>query len=838
MVRSHWTPARTQFRQLVNRGYVPPIPATARESVGVRNGRASGRGVSTAFCLGCSRYLSRLEGVVRTTQAWIRPGTGSLESILFCPLKTFDATSVETGSRTAARFTPCQFGVLLGLFILALFPDVASGTNSFFYRDFGVWAYPDATYHRECFWRGELPLWNPYNNCGLPFLAQWNPITLYPLSLIYLLLPLPWSLNLFCLIHLWLAGMGMHLLARRWTDNRFAASVAGMAYALNGLTLHSLMWPNNLAALGWLPLVVLFVERAWQTGGRWIVFAAIAGASQMLAGAPEIILLTWFAVLVFGATDLMRKSRPVSTIARRFGFLATMVALLCAIQLLPFLELMKLSQRTVAFGDSTWSMPAWGWANYLVPLFHQSKSVVGVYSQDAQQWTSSYYAGIGVVFLAAVAILRVRNGRVWILGVLALFALFLSMGEHSSLYRTVKSLFPQMGFFRFPIKFVVLVTFALPLLAAYGVQPFQKDTDRQRTTNRVIQIIWLGMLVAISGIVWVSHREPVVNENWSVTLHSGLSRCVFLTLIAGALLSLNRIQKPGVGDWIRWAVLVMIGLDAATHTPQQNPTVAAEALRPKTAALTGMPGLGEGRAMVTQEVQDFMDHAATANLMQYYLGQRRTLLANCNLIDRIPKTDGFYSLYLREEAQVQSVFRDFTNRFPSGLADFLGVSRISSSNDFFGWTTRSTAFPMITAGQRPIVADAATTLTALMNPQFDARAVVYLPEEDGRLLRATNRSEARIEITQMAAHRIEATVDSTTPGLVVAAQAFAPAWRAYVNGRAVPLFRANHAFQAIEVPEGHNAVTLLYRDWYLYAGTFISVLTLAAGIVVRVAPRR
>jgi len=50
-------------------------------------------------------------------------------------------------------------------------------------------------------------LLNPLNDFGLPFLAQWNTMTLYPGSLIYLLFPLSWSLGIFCLAHLFLGGM-------------------------------------------------------------------------------------------------------------------------------------------------------------------------------------------------------------------------------------------------------------------------------------------------------------------------------------------------------------------------------------------------------------------------------------------------------------------------------------------------------------------------------------------------------------------------------------------------------------------------------------------------------
>ncbi len=190
-------------------------------------------------------------------------------------------------------FTPGRFFALLALCLFAAFPEVVLGSHTFYYRDFGHFAYPLAHYHRDCFWRGEIPLWNPYNSCGLPHLAQWNTMCLYPGALIYLLGPMPWALGLFSLAHLMLAGAGAYQLAHHWTGNRFAASIAGLAFAFNGFTLHAVMWPNNVAALAWAPWLWLLVGRACKEGGRTILLAALVGAMQMLAGAPEVILFTW-----------------------------------------------------------------------------------------------------------------------------------------------------------------------------------------------------------------------------------------------------------------------------------------------------------------------------------------------------------------------------------------------------------------------------------------------------------------------------------------------------------------------------------------------------------------
>src|ERR1043165_9599711 len=126
---------------------------------------------------------------------------------------TPDATVPVAKASAAEWFTAHRFALLLALLICASFPDVVSGRGTFFHRDFSLFGYPLAAHLRESLWRGEVPLWNPLNYCGLPFLAQWNTLALYPLSLIYVILPLSWSLGAFCLGHLYLAGLGMYALA-------------------------------------------------------------------------------------------------------------------------------------------------------------------------------------------------------------------------------------------------------------------------------------------------------------------------------------------------------------------------------------------------------------------------------------------------------------------------------------------------------------------------------------------------------------------------------------------------------------------------------------------------
>src|SRR5205807_6329046 len=66
--------------------------------------------------------------------------------------------------------------------------------------------------------------------------------------------------------------------------------------------------------------------------------------------------------------------------------------------------------------------------------------------------------------------------------------------------------------------------------------------------------------------------------------------------------------------------------------------------------------------------------------------------------------------------------------------------------------------------------------------------------------------------------------EATGPSLVVLSQTWYPAWRAYVDREPVKLWRANYAFQALQVPAGIHHVQLVYSDRTFLAGVAASVL--------------
>lgn len=747
--------------------------------------------------------------------------------------------------------TPRRFALLLAALVIAAWPDVLLGTGSFGLRDFSVFGYPLAHYHRECFWRGEIPLWNPLNHCGLPFLAQWNTLTLYPGALLYLLPPLPWSLGLFLLAHLWLGGVGAYAVARRWTGHEPTAAVAGVTYAFHGLVQQSLMWPNNCAALGLLPWVVLTAESGMREGGRKLVLAALVGAMQMLTGAPEVILATW---LLVGLLAIVRAfsarpgtaeapARPTPQTDHRllspehFRLLAlvALVSLLAAAQLLPFLDLLAHSQRDAGYATGSWPLPATGPANLLVPLFNCHFMSTGLPAQPGQAWTATFYPGALVLVLAGLAALRVRRASVLALAAFGALALLLALGGNGPLYGLAKSLLP-LGVMRYPVKFVIPLTFILPLLAAWAVASLA-TTGLNR---RALAVAVGGALLAVAafgaiGWLW----PPVANDpsDRPRVLHSALASGVALVAGAGALVQM--LRAPGNRFW-PLALLVILCADLRLHcpglTPRVNPGVLAAGVPPAD-ALVPRPQLGAGRAVLHPRALLDLDGRMLPELDRTLLLQRQALFMNANLLEGIAKADGFFSLEPRATHEATLLLYAGTNGLRERLADFAGITHVNPPPNIFQWQHRSTALPLITAGQRAEFADEAATLNALASTNWNPREVVFLQAgemqssstanaNNGQQLPIAGAPGARVISSQWTTQRVECEVESPAPTLVVIAQSHYHPWQATVNGQPATILRANHAFQAVPVPAGRSTVRLEYVDRRFQLGVALSALGL------------
>jgi hypothetical protein len=720
---------------------------------------------------------------------------------------------------------PQWFALLLAAMVLIPFSDVLLGSSTFVVRDFGLFSMPVATFHRECFWRGEWPLWNPFSCCGTPFLAQFNTLSLYPLSLIYLLLPLTWSLPAFCLFHIYLAGMGMYFLARRWTGSPAGAALVGVVFAFNGLSLNFLMWPSHIATYSWIPWVILLVEMGWREGGTKMFAAPLAAGMQILAGGPETIAFTWLIVLTFAAAVCVREPSTFWTTARRLAVMGSLALCLAAAQLLPTIDLARHSHRDSHFARSDWAMPLWGWCNFLVPLFRTSP-MEQIVVQPGQYWTSSYYAGIGVVFLAGIGLWRGRRDwRVLLLGIFLVGSLVLALGYNGYVFRWVQRLVPLMGMFQFPVKFVTVTLTVAPLLAAFGVAQYEKQPNVDGKAWRLERWWGASMLALIAVILWVARCWPSGGTGWQEIMRNGLGRALVLVLTFMALAFF--VKYPLRRSWSIVLLLALCWGDVLTHEPWQNPTVESSLFQPGLGVMKAqfdpVPNIAQSRLMMSPYAARQLYYGPDSDVKTNFILDRVVFLANCNLLEDVPKVDGFFSLNIRECDKVLWLLDARTGRKMEDLEDLLGVSQTIAPGKVFDWVPRTNFIPIVSIGQAPVFADGVQALDAIEKDAADFRTTVYLPTEAGSSVKTVREPRARITAKDFAPAKQSIEVETPAATIVVLGQAYYHNWEASVDGVPTPLWRANYAFEAVAVPAGKHRILLTYKDRAFRWGAGISL---------------
>ena len=283
-----------------------------------------------------------------------------------------------TQQRSSTRDKLVAAAVASGLFV-CLFWQVLFQPRFFSFRDTGSFFHPLLKFvHRE--WSaGRIPLWNPYSCGGAPLFAQGTPAVLYPLQVIFRL-PLPFevNLNLYILVHFALAVGFTYALARRFRAGPAAAALAAIAYTFGGIVLIQYGNLPFLCSGAWMPA-------AWYAGWEmlhrrsfgWALVLAAISALMVLAGDPQsayhALGLPALAAVIrwsIGRRRAAANPQASSTAAQwaagawRRRTLPLLFAsgaaalLLSAVQVLPTLELSRLSTRAVRqVPDSLYQIP-------------------------------------------------------------------------------------------------------------------------------------------------------------------------------------------------------------------------------------------------------------------------------------------------------------------------------------------------------------------------------------------------------------------------------------------------------------------------------------------------
>jgi hypothetical protein len=114
-------------------------------------------------------------------------------------------------------------------------------------------------------------------------------------------------------------------------------------------------------------------------------------------------------------------------------------------------------------------------------------------------------------------------------------------------------------------------------------------------------------------------------------------------------------------------------------------------------------------------------------------------------------------------------------------------------------------------------------------PAFDFRERVVLLEElpvDQMSMLAASQGENAESVVRFQSYGtddVRLHVETDSPGLLIMSDAYAPGWRACIDGAEVPMVTANYAFRAVFVPAGMHEVSFFYRPASFELGLKLSL---------------
>lgn len=714
---------------------------------------------------------------------------------------------------------------------------------------------------------GVLPTWTRDLYGGTPFVANIQHAVYYVGNAPWLFFPTSTALKVAVAITVAFGAFSMYLYCRiALRTSAGAAILGGLAFGFGGVSLQHVILTNQLQAISWMPLVMLFGHLALERARlRWVVATAVAIGMQFLAGHPEEWVYTLGALALYGivwtfASPAREWLRRAGQSVVRLGGAVVLFVLLFGWQLFPTLLLRSQGYRQAANFHEQYPLPKAIAVNSLLPDFGRV-----VYGENPSH-IGMVALGLAILGLAMRSRLH-RWVRVWMV-VLAAFGFVMALGNATPIYRIAYDNVSIVRGFRVPSRYLMLPTFALSAAAALGLDALlRSETWRARLVDAGRALVLLVLGTAFVFALGDMKRPDGSLREWGLAGLVGVAcwavasfRAVPRVLLAMVLVvttgwELNyarpKAEYRGVApnatydmygplmermarEGGRYVTNARLPNEGATGSPIPLP----EGMKPGLDFDYFRAGFGyrviarpnvhvglhtetiigrDGGLMPFRLYKDFFETAMhTSGTVQRGIHISPPSAWNWEALDFLGVRWFVTNPLPVEEARVLSA-HGFTHVDSYAFADLWG---------------RPEPPVLRVVGGVDVVPDPTARLAMLKGPYaLQRRAIVEQPVSVSADATGSVR-DARVGNTT-----VSASVTATAPALVVLSDPWYPQWHVYVDGKKAELLRVDHAFRGVRVEAGTHTVTFKYEDSAHVRGVVLALLTIL-GLAVAPFARR
>jgi hypothetical protein len=420
--------------------------------------------------------------------------------------------------------------VILFLAALCLLFFHEAFSKTFIFRDTVTFSQPKFQMLYHSYLEARIPLWNPGEFLGFPFMAEPQSAALYPLHLLTFWMDFPVAFRVLIIMHYFLSGLFMYCLLRQLRLRIPSCLFGALAFFGTGYLMSMNGSLNVLMAIPWLPAAAACFLRAMQRNSiNWAGAGGMALAMTILVGSPDTTL--FIAIVLFAFAFLYRATTSGASRGQSLLyllFLLVVAGCLSAVQVLPSLELGAMSRKVAGYSfdeASRWSLHPFRLLEFMFPWFFgkiwpqnhfwgqfllRSSQIPGSFPVNVN-WALSIYPGLVVLALAAAYAFKQKNRISIVMGILFLVFILIAMGRYSPLYRLAYHVVPFFESLRYPEKYVLGIAFVMACLSGLGFETLIELKERTELKKLVLASLIVLIAFAIISLSLLALRGIIGN---------------------------------------------------------------------------------------------------------------------------------------------------------------------------------------------------------------------------------------------------------------------------------------------------------------------------------------
>ncbi|MBI3586608.1 MAG: YfhO family protein [Ignavibacteriales bacterium] len=511
----------------------------------------------------------------------------------------------------------------------------------------------------------------------------------------------------------------------------------------------------------------------------------------------------------------------------------------------------------------TWFVPSWygfGVQKYKGPLTNNIEYPLNTYWGPQPFTHAPQYMGLIVVLLAIIGFWKNRKDSfVQYIGVMIVFSMLIAFGKEFSLvYDLMYRYFPMFNKFRVPSMILVLVQIFIPILAAYGMVSLFKQSEKQTTAE--LQKKKKNLLIALGGAVVIciglaSVYESLIPRQGVQNLFDAVFRYglpkdkvveqVFQQVPPNVLKELTSYNASLVSAdlYIGLAlILVAFGslyfymqgkMKATTFSVLLVFAVMFDLWRIDYKPMDPQDKKAQQQLFSAPDYVSFIQNDSSLfRTLEFENGQPpyNNMLAYW----RIQSAYGYQGAKMRAYQDMVDV-AGLNNPLLWGLMNvkYIITNQVDSSRAIglvYNGAQKKvysnlSALPRAFFVNKYEVADGLAILNKIAAMSFDPRDVAYFME-DPKIQIETPHPAAKAEFVQYGIQHLE--IKTTTAGnnLLFLSETYYPqGWKAFIDGKETPIYRANYLFRAVVVPSGIHKLEMKFEPRGFYFGKNLSLAT-------------